>query len=58
MVYQSEAKGCFPLQGPVAECSRKIESLLAHCYGVVEVSRSPECTGYQGQHPYQPGPVV
>ena len=47
-----------PLQGAIAERSRKIEGLLARCYGVVEVSRYPECTGYQGQHPYQPGPVV
>ena len=58
MVDQPQAQGGFPLQGAVAERRRQLEGLLARCDGVVEVSRHPEGTGYQGQHPSQPSPVV
>src|SRR5262249_50893608 len=58
MVYQPQAKGCFPLQGAVVERSREREALLACRHGAVEVSCYPEYTGHMGQYPSQPGPVV
>jgi hypothetical protein len=49
---------CLRLQGALAERGREHEGLLARHHGAVVVSRYPEYTGYRGQHPSQPGPVV
>ena len=47
-----------PLQGALAELSRKIEGLLACRHGTRVVSRYPEYIGHPGEHPSQPGPIV
>jgi hypothetical protein len=58
MVYLPQVKGCFPLQGALAELDRKLEGLLARRQGAVGGSRLPEYPGRPGQHPSQPGPIV
>jgi hypothetical protein len=40
--------GCLPLQGALAELSRKIEGLLACRHGTSVVSRDPEYIGHPG----------
>jgi hypothetical protein len=51
MVCLPQVKGCFYLQGAVAERGREREGLLARRHGAVGVSRLPKYMGHPGQHP-------